>query len=106
MNGKFRNINRVNFKLSARERDPVKWAQKKIAFLAGTGRKNSLATSKYKRKSRTAKKGTKKLPFKQHEQESTKLFIEGGQTTAGLELAPGARPRRDHANYRTPVPIR
>ena len=49
------NINRVIFKLSARERDPGKWAQKKIAFLAGTSRKKSLATSQDKRKSRTAK---------------------------------------------------
>ena len=106
MNAKFRNVGRVNFRPSARERDPVKLTQKKIAYLAGIDKNNPEVTKKYKREVRTAIKGIKKLAFKRHEQESARLFAKAGQLTAGLELALGARPTRDHANHRTLVSIR
>ena len=106
MNTKFRDVGRVNFKASARERDPVKLIQKKIAFLAGTDKSNPKLIKKYEREVHTAIKGIKKLALKRHGQESAQLFAKADPLTAGLELALGARPRRDHANHLTLVSIR
>ena len=105
MNTKFRDVGRVNFKASARERDIMKMIQKKIAFLAGIDKSNPEVTKKYKRKVRTAVRGIKKMAFKPRGRKSARLFAKAVQLTAGLELALGARPRRDHANHRTLVSI-
>ena len=106
MNTKFRHVCRVNFRSSITERNPTKLTQKKIAFLAGADKSNPEVTKKHEREVRTDIKGIKKLAFKRYEQESAWLFAKVGQLTAGLELALGARPMRDHANHRTLVSIR
>lgn len=106
MNAKFRDVGRVNFKTSARERNPVKLTQKKIAFLTGTDKNNSEVSKKYKREVRTAVRGIKKMASKRYRQESAWLFAKAGQLTAGCELALSVRPRCDHANHRTLVSIR
>jgi hypothetical protein len=105
MNAKFRNIGRVNFRASAKERDPVKLIQKKITDLVGTDKSNPEVTKKHEREVRTAIKGIKKLAFKRYGQVPARLFAKAGQLTVGLELALGAQPRRDHANHRTLVSI-
>jgi hypothetical protein len=106
MNAKFTDVGRVNFRPIARERDPVKLTQKKIAFLAGPDKSNPEVTKTHEREVRTTIKESKKLAFKRYGQVSARLFAKAGQLTAGHELAPGARPTRDHANHRTPVSIR
>jgi TPP-dependent pyruvate/acetoin dehydrogenase alpha subunit len=106
MNAKFRNVGRVNFKSNARERDPVKLIQKKIAVLAWADKSNPEVTKKHEREVRTAIKGIKKSAFKRYGQVSARLFAKAGQLTASLELALGGRPMRDHANRRTLVSIR
>jgi hypothetical protein len=105
MNTKFRDVGRVNFKASVRERDPMKSIRKKITYLVGIDKGNAEVTKKYKREVHTAVRGIKKMAFKRHGQESARLFAKAGQLTAGLELALGARPRRDHTNRRTLVSI-
>ena len=61
MNTKFRDVGRVNFKASARERDPMKLIQKKIAYLAGIDKSNPEVTKKYKRKVRTTVRGDQEV---------------------------------------------
>ena len=100
MNAKFRDVGRVNLRPSARERDPVKLIQKKIAFLAGGDKSNPEVTKKFEREVRTSVREIKKMAFKRYRQKSARLFAKAGQLTAGLELALGARQMRDHAAAR------
>ena len=79
MNTKFRDVGRVNFKASARERDPMKMIQKKIAFLAGIDKSNPEVTKKYKREAPTVIKRIKKLALQQHGQESARLFTKASE---------------------------
>lgn len=105
MNTKFRDVGRVNFKASVRERDPMKSIRKKITYLVGIDKSNPEVTRKYKREVHKAVRGIKKMAFKRYRQKSARLFTKANELTARLDLALGARPRRDHANHRTLVSI-
>jgi len=97
MNTKFRDVGRVSFRPSARERDPVKLTRMKIAYLAGADKSNPEVTKKNEREVSTAIKGIKKLAFKRHIQESARLFTKAGQLTLGLEPAIGVGLTCGHA---------
>jgi hypothetical protein len=71
--------------------------RKKITYLVGADNNNSDVTKKHERETRTAIKGIKKLPIKQHGQESAQLFTEAGPRASGFELAPLVRRTRNHA---------